>query len=395
MWFYRIFALVVIAAVPLGATASGAGHSQDAFGNIGSISQQKDQPKDQSDDQDRVRLRSTLIQVPTIVVDHSGKFIADLTKSNFTVFEDGKRQEVGTFGAVKEPFNVVLVLDTSNSAEDRLRAIQNTAIAFIHQLGPADRAMVISFDNEIRQLTDFTADREELDAVVKNTEAGFGKLLYEAVDRALNELREVDGRRAVILFTDGVDLDSIAASNAGTIALAEQIGATIYCVQFDTRWWVESAARKQQAEEDANSRNTAYGADGRIPLPGGPMGGGGQPSTGPHVEVEASGVPSITVTRDNGRHGTITENLDTMYNKADVYLKGLSDRSGGKLFKTLTESDTERAFAAIVEELHNQYVIGYYPTSVAGDGKYHKIKVQVDRKDLDVRSRQGYRAEKQ
>ncbi|HUK91586.1 MAG TPA: hypothetical protein VLZ81_14380, partial [Blastocatellia bacterium] len=158
-------------------------------------------------------------------------------------------------------------------------------------------------------------------------------------------------------------------------------------------WWIESNARKQQAEED-NNPNISYGADGRIPLPGGPMGGGNTSSSGPRVEIDAQGVPTVSVQRENGRHGTITENLDAMYNKADAYLKGLSDQSGGKLFKAYTAGDTEKAFGAIVDELHNQYMIGYYPGGSA-DGKYHHIKVQVDRKDLLVRARQGYKGEKQ
>ena len=397
MSVFRIQLLIVMSAVfclgALGADGS-AVHPRTDGAMSQQADKQKDQQKESGNGQEAVKLSSTLIQVPTVVLDHSGKFVPDLSKANFTVLEDGKRQDIGTFGAVKAQFNVVLVLDTSNSAEDRLRAMQNTAIAFVRHMGTDDRAMLMTFDNEIHQMTDFTPDQEELDATIKNTEAGFGKLLYEAVDRALNELRDVEGRRAIILFTDGVDLDSIAATNPGTIALAEQIGATIYCVQFDTRWWVEGAARKQEAEERKNP-NTIYGADGRVPLPGGPLGGSTGPSTGgPHIEVETSGLPSVTVTREDGHHGTITENLDAMYNKADLYLKTLSDRSGGKLFKALSEEDTEKAFAAIAEELHNQYVIGYYPSGAA-DGKYHKIKVQVDRKDLEVRSRQGYRAEKQ
>jgi VWFA-related protein len=83
-----------------------------------------------STEDDPVRLNATLVQVPVIVTDHGGKFITDLSQTDFTVSEDGKRQDVSLFAAVKQPFSAVLVLDTSNSAQDRLKAIQNEAVNF-------------------------------------------------------------------------------------------------------------------------------------------------------------------------------------------------------------------------------------------------------------------------
>src|SRR5215210_202113 len=148
----------------------------------------QDQQK-RGDEQDAVRLKTTLVQVPAVVTDRSGRFVTDLSQSDFTVFEDGKRQELAVFAAVKQPFNAVLVLDTSNSAQDRLRAIQNTALSFTRQLGPGDRMMVISFDNEVKQLTDFTSDPKELETAIRGTESGFGKLMYEAMTRALEQLK--------------------------------------------------------------------------------------------------------------------------------------------------------------------------------------------------------------
>src|SRR5687768_2974044 len=94
------------------------------------------QKEKSADEQDAVKLNATLIEVPTIVLDRAGKFISDLSPKEFTVFEDGKRQEVSFFTSIKQPFNAVLVLDTSNSAEDRLRAIQHTAAGFTKELLP-------------------------------------------------------------------------------------------------------------------------------------------------------------------------------------------------------------------------------------------------------------------
>src|SRR5215467_2438117 len=376
----------------VGATArtpdnfSGSARAQDK-------SAQKAKGRQEAQDEP-LNLSATLVQVPTVVTERGGKFVADLTQADFTLLEDGKRQDIGLFKAVKQPFSVVIVIDTSNSAEDRLKAMQESAIEFVKQLGPEDRAMLITFDNEIHELADFTSDHEELEAAIKTAEAGFGKLLYEAVNRALEKLKEVEGRRAIILFTDGVDLDSIEASADSTAKLAEQAGAAIYTVKFETRWWIESQALKQ-IDEISKRPDRPYGAEGRIPMPG----GGGPSPTGkpgsPKIQIETSGIPTISIKEEKPTAESTKANLDAMYGKADAYLAGLSDHTGGRLFSSQTLTDTQAAFASIADELRNQYLIGYYTTAKRADGKYHKIKVEVARKGLSVRSRQGFRSEKE
>jgi VWFA-related protein len=344
--------------------------------------------------EESLNLSATLVQVPTVVTERGGKFVSDLTQSDFTLMEDGKRQDIGLFQAVKQPFSVVIVIDTSNSAEDRLKAMQNSAIEFVQQLGPEDRAMLITFDNEIHELSDFTSDHSELESAIKGVEAGFGKLLYEAVNRALEKLKEVEGRRAVILFTDGVDLDSIEASAESTARQAEQVGAAIYTVKFETRWWIESQALKQIAEMNKRP-DRPYGAEGRIPLPSGGPSPTGMPNPGsPKIQVETSGIPTISIKEERPTAESTKENLDKMYGKADAYLAGLSDHTGGRLFSSQTLTDTRTAFASIAEELRNQYLIGYYTSAKRADDKYHKIKVETTKKGLTVRSRQGFRFEK-
>lgn len=356
-----------------------------------------------SDDQP-LRLNATLVQVPAIVTDRSGKFVSDLSQNDFTVYEEGKRQDISFFGAVKQPFNAVLVLDTSNSAQDRLKAIQHAAIEFTSHLRPGDRVMVISFDNEVRSLTEFTEDRAELKQAISGTESGFGKLLYEAVARALDQLKDIEGRRAVILFSDGVDMRSIEASAESTTRTAEQIGAVIYAVHFDTRWWIEADARRQEIEHP--KRKTPFDIDGRIPLP--PDFGGPDPSpTGipkpntPRIEIGQRPRPPVVYDSDGAGTRTqrspeapdqITTTLDQLYGEADSFLKTITSRTGGRVYLADKFDDTRAAFTAIADELRNQYLIGYYSASIKRDGKYHKIKLELSRKGVEVRARPGYRA---
>jgi hypothetical protein len=377
-----------------------AGH---AFSS-GSITYPQQSSRKPADDQ-AVRLNATLVQVPAVVTDRSGKFVSDLSQSDFTLYEEGKRQDISVFTAVKQPFSAVLVLDTSNSAQDRLKAIQQAAINFTKQLRSGDRIMVISFDNEVKDLTDFTEDRAELERAIRGTESGFGKLLYEAVARALEQLKDIEGRRAVILFSDGVDMRSIEATAESTTKTAEQMGAVIFVVHFDTRWWIEADARRQEIEHPR--RNTPFDIDGRIPLP--PDFGGPDPTpTGiprpntPRIEIgqqprppviyDPSGSGSRTQRTPSEQPDQITSTLDKLYGEADSYLQTITARTGGRVYMADNFDDTRAAFTAIAEELRNQYLIGYYPTNVKRDGKYHKIKLELARKGVDVRSRPGYRA---
>jgi VWFA-related protein len=371
------------------------------------------EPPKTDDDQTPVRLNSTLVQVPAIVTDRTGKFVTDLTKPDFTVFEDGKRQEVALFTAIKQPFNAVLVLDTSNSAQDRLRAIQNSAVIFTKQLAGDDRMMVISFDNEVRELTEFTRDQKELESAIRGVESGFGKLLYEAMVRALDKLRDTEGRRAIILFSDGVDMKSIEATAEKTMQKADEVGAVVYIVRFDTRWFIEAEARKQAANQP--KKRLPFDVDGRIPLPpdyGGPdvssdnpeipapnkpkieitMGGSGTSSRQPPMVYDPSGRPPLTLPQHID--DPIGENLDNLYGEADKFMLSITSRTGGRVYDAETFDNARAAFAAIADELHNLYMLGYYPTVNRRDGKLHKIKVEVARKEIRVRARSGYQTPK-
>ncbi len=173
-------------------------------------------PEPQSDNQEQhdqhdqsIKLEATLVTVPVIAIDRDGKYIPDMSREDFTLHEDGTKQEIVFFATVNEPFHVVLMLDTSASTQEKLGQIKRAAIAFIEQLKPADRLRkVISFDDQVRDLCKFTNDRAELARAVDRTQPGQGTKLYDAVALALRELRPIQGRKAIVLFTDGADRTS-------------------------------------------------------------------------------------------------------------------------------------------------------------------------------------------
>ena len=187
------------------------------------------------DDGDVVRVNTTLVTLPVSVTDRDGRYIPNLRKEDFRLWEEGVEQNVAFFSSVDKPFSVVLMIDTSGSTRFRLDEIQDAAITFVSQLRQDDRVMVVSFDDNIRVLSEFTSDRSRLRNAIRRTEPGEGTKLYEAVDLVMNQrLNNESGRKAIVLFTDGVDTTSRHASYASNIRDAEELDALIYPVQYNT-----------------------------------------------------------------------------------------------------------------------------------------------------------------
>ena len=184
---------------------------------------------------DVVRVNTTLVTLPVSVMDRDGRYIPNLRKEDFRLWEEGVEQNVAFFSSVDKPFSVVLMIDTSGSTRFRLDEIQEAAITFVNQLRQDDRVMVVSFDDQVRVLSEFTNDRSRLRNAIRRTEPGDGTKLYDAVDLVMNQrLSGVEGRKAIVLFTDGVDTTSRHASYDSNIRDAEELDALVYTVQYDT-----------------------------------------------------------------------------------------------------------------------------------------------------------------
>ena len=204
-----------------------------------------------------VRVNTTLVTIPVSIVDRDGRFIPNLRKEDFRILEDGVEQEVAYFATVDKPFTVALVLDTSGSTRFKIEDMQDAAIAFLDELQPADRVLVVSFDGEIRVQAEVTSNRDTLRNAIRRTRTGGNTKLYDAVDFVIKQrLNRIDGRKAIVLFTDGVDTDSKRASYDSNVRDAEELDASIYPIQYDTY--------------DANQGGGGGG--------GWPGGGGGRPS---------------------------------------------------------------------------------------------------------------------
>jgi Mg-chelatase subunit ChlD len=239
-----------------------------------------------------IRLDTDLVTVPVIASDRADVYVPDLTRDEFTVYEDGMKQEIEFFAAVRTPFSVVLMLDTSASTQEKLPRIQRAAKTFLEQLQPADRVKIISFDDGVYELSQFTNDRDELRKAIDSTKPGQGTKLYDAVKFALNDLSRVKGRKALVIFTDGVDWRSDSTKYDDNIRQLEESSVIVYPIRYDTRYETEALARQQQERGETVDLGVIFGGSGnRVPpgttpptVPGGqgtpaPNGRGGQPDT--------------------------------------------------------------------------------------------------------------------
>src|SRR5215211_5825632 len=208
---------------------------------------QPETPPEEPQDVETLKTDTDLVTVPLVASDANNIYVTDLRQEEFAIFEDGVQQQIAFFGKVAAPFHVVLMLDTSSSTQDKLREIQQAAFTFVQQLQNADRVKVISFDDKVNVLNEFTSDREILRAAIYKTKSGQGTKVYDAVELALNTIRKIRDRKAIVIFTDGMDWHSDNATFDGTLRWLDEEGVVFYPIRYDTRATTERLAREQSS----------------------------------------------------------------------------------------------------------------------------------------------------
>jgi Ca-activated chloride channel family protein len=182
-----------------------------------------------------VRVTASLVSVPVSVLNRQGKYIVDLQRKDFRIYEDGVEQLIAHFSNVDQPFSVVLLMDTSGSTAPFLDQIKGAAKSFVTQLRPSDTVWPIYFHGEIKSLTTkSTNDPDLLSASIDQMNPGpvnMGTRLYDAVDFALRVLKPQSARKAIILFTDGENTWGKATMKS-TLKEAAESDIAVYTLQY-------------------------------------------------------------------------------------------------------------------------------------------------------------------
>jgi VWFA-related protein len=289
-----------------------------------------------------IKVNVNLVNVLCTVHNKAGGLVGNLEKTDFTVFEDGKQQEIKYFTRETDlPLTIGLLVDTSSSQERLIETERNAAHQFFTRvLRPKDEAFLIQFGAEADLLQDSTnSPKLLLDGLnqlrlsvpvgglhpgpVPTMQNQAGTILYDAVYLAANEkLKTEVGRKAIVVITDGVDTGS-KISRDKSIEAALKADSIIYSIFY----------------QDV----AAYG----------PFGGGG------------------------GGRGE---------------LQRMSADTGGKVFDVDRRHTLEDAFREIQDEMRSQYSIGYTPTNSRKDGTFRKLEIRASGKDNKVQTRKGYYA---
>lgn len=292
-----------------------------------------------------IKVDTDLVTTPVSVMDRNGRFIAGLKKKDFKIFENGVQQELTFFQSEETPFTVILMIDTSPSTKYHIDEIHWAALTFVNQLRPADQVMVIAFDQRTKVLCEPTNDKKTLYSAIYKANFGSGTSLYDAVDAVSGlEMVNTPGRKAVVLFTDGVDTTSRRATYQSTVAGVEEIDALFYPIRYDTQ---------QQ------------------------MNSGGAPL------ASLSGGQGVALARLRG-------SSEREYLRGKSYLEELAANSGGRIFEADNLTNLEASFAGVAEELRRRYSVGYYANTERVPGERKSIKIQVGRPGSVVRAKTNY-----
>ncbi len=303
-------------------------------------------------DDDPIKVDSSLVRVNVGVVDTRGRPIINLNQSNFTISEDGERQVISRFETSTAPFSVVMLLDMSGSTKSFRQNIRLSAARFLDALAPDDRVAVVEFYTKIRLLNDFTNNKMTAAQSIGLANGQGDTDLYKAIEFSLDRLsRESSRRKAIVVLTDGVD----TASQKIDRGLLEKTPD-------------DQLLTALQPESNDSLRRMLNRAD----------------------EQGVTIYPLALPTGDPARLADPTPRQVALYSAARNRLQLIADRTGGTLNAIRRLEEMGLLYAQVAADLRTLYTIEYEPVNLKKDGKWRTIKVEVSEPDLIARSRQGY-----
>jgi len=255
-------------------------------------------------------------------------YVTDLEQKDFSVFEDGVKQDVTFFNKTNLPIALALLLDTSASMDTKLPTAQEAAIGFARRLRPNDLAEVVDFDSRVTVLQNFTGSAQELETAIRRTSAGGSTSMYNAVYIALKDLKKVVARnteeirrQAIIVLSDGEDTSSLLPFEE-VLDLAKRSETAIYTIGL---------------------RETEAGASG-----------------------------------------------SKLFKEAEFVLRQFSQQTGGRSFFPNQVTDLNAVYGQISDELSSQYTVGYTSKNQRRTGAWRRVVVQTTRQGTAARTKQGY-----
>ena len=274
------------------------------------------------------------LQQVYVTATRDGKRVLDLEQDDFTILDEGRSEELVTFARGNVPFTAALLIDSSASMYgSKLEAARAGATEFIQGMRDLDQGKVMVYSDVIQNGTSFSGIREVLTAGLIGATGQGGTAVNDTLYTALKLLERRQGRRLVVLLSDGIDTHSVL-DGVDVLDHARRSQAMVY--------WI----RLLKADESADS-------------------------------VDDKDMASAWRTPPDYRRQTAS-------------LIELVELSGGRIIPARTPNEIEEVFTEILLELREQYALGYYPTGQRNDGSWRRVKVKIDRRGVKVRTHEGY-----
>ena len=289
--------------------------------SVGAVlaAQQQQQPP-------KLRSGVELVSLSVSVTDPAGKYVTSLEQPDFEVFEDGAKQTISFFSRQQQPIALAVLLDTSNSMEDKMATAQEAAVGFARRLQPDDVAEVIEFSSQVQIIQEFTNSAAELERAIRSTNADGSTALYNAIYISLKELRKIKARtedeirrQAIVVLSDGDDTSSLMPYEE-VLDLAKRSETAIYTIGL----------REQ---------------------------------------------------RDGARPN---------FREAEFVLKQLAQETGGRSFFPTSVHELPKIYEQISQELATLYSIAYSSKNPVRNGAWRRIVVRIGKPGMIARTRQGY-----
>ena len=267
-----------------------------------------------------------LVSLNVTVTDGTSKYVTSLDQDDFSVFEDGVKQDVTFFNKTNLPIALALMIDTSASMDTKLPTAQEAATGFVRRLRPQDLAEVIDFDSRVNIAAPFTDNAGELEQAIRKTSAGGSTSLYNAIYIALKDLKKIVAknveeirRRAIVVLSDGEDTSSLLPFEE-VLDLAKRSETAVYAI----------------------------------------------------------GLRGSDALASKG------------FKEAEFALRQFAQETGGRAFFPGQVADLAKVYGEISDELSSQYTLGYTSRNAKRDGGWRRVVVRINGKPLQARTKQGY-----
>lgn len=200
------------------------------------------------------RATTQIVSVPTTVTDGQGRLVPNLQQDQFSILDNGKPQEITFFQNETQPFTVVVMLDYSASMTANLELLRAATEQFLLRMLPQDKGMVGAFSDRIEFSGNFTNDRDDLISALKDLQYGNPTRLWDAVDQSIEMLKSVQGRKIVLVFTDGDDTYSKAGFGS-VLDRARQEETIVYAIGLQSVYF--NGQRMVRSQPDRSLRKIA------------------------------------------------------------------------------------------------------------------------------------------